>query len=102
MKLIIDISEELYAKVPKLINTGNMWVGDVLEAVKKATPLETQSAEADEAEWVEVDPLGTGDKAYMCSKCETGDWSITIHEYKYCPYCGRRMKNGGKRYEVSD
>lgn len=39
MKLIIDISEELYAKVPTLINKGNIWIGDVLEAVKNGTPL---------------------------------------------------------------
>ena len=48
--------------------------------------------------WIEVDPLGTGDKAYQCSECKTGDWSITVEEYQYCPYCGCYMENGGKDY----
>ena len=39
MKLVIDISEELYAKVPTLFNKGNIWIGDILEAVKNGTPL---------------------------------------------------------------
>lgn len=39
---MIDISEELYAKVPTLINKGSIWIGDVLDAVKNGTPLETQ------------------------------------------------------------
>lgn len=39
IKLMIDISEELYAKVPTLINKGNIWIGDVLDAVKNGTPL---------------------------------------------------------------
>ena len=48
--------------------------------------------------WIEVDPLGTGDKTYQCSECKTGDWSITVEEYQYCPYCGCYMENGGKDY----
>lgn len=39
MKLVIDISEELYAKVPTLLNKGSIWIGDALEAVKNGTPL---------------------------------------------------------------
>ena len=46
MKLIIDISEELYAKVPYLINKGNVFIGDVLDAVEKGTPLEAQPTDA--------------------------------------------------------
>ena len=42
MKIVIDIPEELYAKVPTLINKGNIWIGNVLEAVKDGTPLEVQ------------------------------------------------------------
>lgn len=61
----------------------------------EAVTMTTQLQDDDEAEWIEVDPLGIGHKAYMCSRCKTGDWSITVHEYQYCPYCGRRMKNGG-------
>ena len=76
---------------------GKKTIGQIID---EQPTVEAQSTEADEAEWVGVDPLGTGDKTYMCSKCETGDWSITIHEYQYCPYCGRYMKNGGKRYEA--
>lgn len=41
--------------------------------------------------WIKVDPLGVGDEAYMCSECKTGDWAVTIGEYKFCPYCGARM-----------
>ena len=46
--------------------------------------------------WIKVDPLGTGDEAYMCSACKTGDWSVTVGEYKFCPYCGAEMSGGGE------
>lgn len=51
--------------------------------------------------WIKVDPLGIGDEAYMCSECETGDWDVTIGEYKFCPYCGAEM-SGGDEDEASD
>ena len=53
----------------------------------------------DVGKWIKVDPLGTGDEAYMCSKCKTGDWDITIGEYKFCPYCGQK-KEGGEDEEA--
>ena len=42
MEIVINISEELYAKVPTLINKGSIWIGYVLEAVKNGTPLPKQ------------------------------------------------------------
>jgi hypothetical protein len=46
MKLIIDISEELYAKVPYLINKGNVLIRDILDAVENGTQMETQPSDA--------------------------------------------------------
>ena len=59
MKLIIDISEELYAKVPYLINKGNVFIGDVLDAVENGTPLEAQSNRCDSCKHLETRPFGT-------------------------------------------
>lgn len=42
MKLIIDIDEELYTKLPYLINKGSVLIRDILDAVEKATPLDAQ------------------------------------------------------------
>lgn len=46
--------------------------------------------------WIKVYPLGMDYEAYMCSECKTGDWDVTIGEYKFCPYCGAEMSGGGE------
>lgn len=45
--------------------------------------------------WIKVHPLGMDYEAYMCSECKTGDWSVTVGEYKFCPYCGAEMEVEG-------
>lgn len=50
--------------------------------------------------WIKVYPLGMDYEAYMCSECKTGDWDITIGEYKFCPYCGAEMSGGGEDDEA--
>lgn len=60
--------------------------------VDKMVELAVEKVKRPKGKWIEVDPLGTGDKAYMCSECETGDWDVTIGEYKFCPYCGAEME----------
>lgn len=42
--------------------------------------------------WIKIHPLGMDYEAYMCSECKTGDWSVTVGEYKFCPYCGAKME----------
>lgn len=74
---------------------GVNWSLNTLMELSSVTP------ERPKGKWIEVDPLGIGHKAYMCSKCKTGDWSITVHEYQYCPYCGAEM-SGGEDDKVDD
>lgn len=60
------------------------------EYSKMIEPLRTEIPTV--GKWIKVDPLGMGDEAYMCSECKTGDWDITIGEYKFCPYCGQKKE----------
>ena len=61
-------------------------------------PLRTEIPK--KGKWIKVYPLGMDYEAYMCSECETGDWDVTIGEYKFCPYCGAEME--GVEDEDSD
>lgn len=41
--------------------------------------------------WIFVHPLSPDDGgAYMCSKCEKGDWDIRPSD-KFCKFCGAKM-----------
>lgn len=46
--------------------------------------------------WIKK-PVFPGKDIPMCSECTTIAVSACLfgHLYKYCPYCGARMRNGG-------
>ena len=91
MKMVIDIPKPIYdCVIGKTVLLSH--VDRMCKAIEEGTPL----TERPKGKWIKVDPLGTGDEAYMCSACKTGDWSVTVGEYKFCPYCGAEMDGGGK------
>lgn len=70
----------------KMSNEENHELWKFIKGLPPVTP------QPDVGKWIKVYPLGMDYEAYMCSKCKTGDWNITIGEYKFCPYCGQKKE----------
>ena len=97
MKLIIDISEELYAKVPTLVNKGSMWIGDVLEAVKNGTPLPKGCdiqriipKRVDVQKWIYTKCPNPNCNYELSAHHGDGYYSIE-HKPDFCPACGQTL-----------
>ena len=60
----------------------------------------TVDAEAKCGEWIKK-PFIPGKDIPICSECASIAVSACLfgHLYKYCPYCGARMQNGGPKCE---
>ena len=85
LKFIDKMPSELTSDGRRMIRRRALeeYISDTLPSV---TP------QRDVGKWIKVYPLGKDYEAYMCSKCKTGDWDITIGEYKFCPYCGQKKE----------
>lgn len=60
------------------------WYAEQIRALPPAQP------ERKKGRWILVHPLQSNDEAYMCSVCETGDYSVKPTD-KYCKFCGAEM-----------
>jgi len=73
--------EDIYIKVP-----------DAVQLLRELPPVTPQQKMG---KWKFVHPLQEDDEgAYECSCCKSGDFDISYHvkDYKFCPYCGAKMK----------
>lgn len=80
MKVVIDISEELYAKVPTLVNKGSIWIGDVLEAVENGTPLPKGHGRLIDADEIQFENTEFDTYGDYCIAFDAIDYAPTIIE----------------------
>ena len=91
MKVIIDISEELYKNVIDHIKRG--YVGsDVWIAVANGKPYE----ERPHGEWIRTALYGN--TCLQCNQCGKADFDIKYDNF--CPKCGADMRGDGKNVKT--
>lgn len=70
----------------RLDESGIYGLEEIIKSIPSVIP--TQKI----GRWMFVHPLQDDDGgAYMCSRCEMGDWSYK-NDYRYCPNCGAKME----------
>ena len=93
MKLVIDISEEIFRNV-RNIQLSSMFSDDLHKAVYNGTPLP-------KGHWIEYtrvvvpEPYNKWEQAWHCSECGFGnqEYDETAWvDWKYCPNCGAKME----------
>lgn len=92
-KILINISKEDFKSLDwwESFNEKDT-VGRLLKAIHDGIVFPDDSMIGKCGYWKFVHPLQKNDGgAYMCSCCQTGDWSYK-NDYKYCPNCGAKMR----------
>ena len=90
MKLVIEISKELYEYAKNKSYTGIDEL-DAMDAIAKGKPLEEKIGH-----WIKYGIPRCGEQHYKCTSCgyyiNFGQWGeLYTKEFKYCPNCGCRM-----------
>lgn len=92
MKLIIDIDEEWYSN----IIASKDYIDKDTEAylILNGVPYEERT----QGEWIgdtDYESYQGYYEAYKCNRCGYGlHWRDYSNEYKFCPNCGAKMKDG--------
>ena len=87
MKLIIDIDEESYKEIKKIVADGNdMFFTDKL--IANGIPFDS-FPEREKGEWIITYPNGKYNPIYECPKCKASNNAVFKN---FCPNCGADMR----------
>lgn len=98
MKLIIDIPEVVHQMAKKDMLFGAELV---THAIKNGTPTEPKAGRWIDKEVFDIKGCGVEQlQSCRCDQCEKYNTTPFIYYFKapnYCPECGAKMKNGGRK-----